>query len=275
MYKIQKVGTDCELFLRDAHGLPMPVTGLLGGTKNKPRSVLGGKGFAVQEDNVMAEFNIPASDSAKGFSSNIGKMLSFLQMTMAEKELSLSIVPSMKFHPSQLASPQAEAIGCEPDFCVWTQSENEINKQNPLLLDTRSAGGHVHVSYLYNKKAPNITSIEPFVAALDIGLGLASVIIDKDTTRKKLYGKAGAFRPKEYGVEYRVLSNWWITTDHYREWVFKQVLWSSKLATSWMKQKTDWRGGYTGLVDRAINMQDSNAAHELLQSHAIVLPKSA
>jgi hypothetical protein len=33
---------------------------------------------------------------------------------------------------------------------------------------------------------------------------------DKDTERRKLYGKPGAFRPKPYGCEYRVLSNAWV-----------------------------------------------------------------
>ena len=45
---------------------------------------------------------------------------------------------------------------------------------------------------------------------MDATLGLASLLFDPDTKRRSLYGKAGAFRPKSYGVEYRVLSNRWI-----------------------------------------------------------------
>ncbi len=36
---------------------------------------------------------------------------------------------------------------------------------------------------------------------------------DKDTERRGMYGKAGAFRPKPYGVEYRTLSNAWLSND--------------------------------------------------------------
>jgi len=35
--------------------------------------------------------------------------------------------------------------------------------------------------------------------------------------------RAGACRPKEYGVEYRVLSNFWLRTDEFIEWVYNQT----------------------------------------------------
>jgi hypothetical protein len=55
--KLLMVGSDMEVFLRDnLSGVPVPVCGLIGGTKEKPKEVLGGNGFAVQEDNVMLEF---------------------------------------------------------------------------------------------------------------------------------------------------------------------------------------------------------------------------
>src|SRR3546814_1862742 len=48
------------------------------------------------------------------------------------------------------------------------------------------------------------------VKQLDWYLGLWSLGKDKDKVRRSLYGKAGACRIKPYGVEYRVLSNFWI-----------------------------------------------------------------
>ncbi len=45
---------------------------------------------------------------------------------------------------------------------------------------------------------------------MDAVLGIPAILLDDGLLRKQLYGKAGAFRPKEYGVEYRSLSNFWV-----------------------------------------------------------------
>jgi hypothetical protein len=61
------------------------------------------------------------------------------------------------------------------------------------------------------------------VKQLDWFLGAWSVKHDSDVTRRKLYGKAGAFRPKPYGVEYRPLSNFWIVSKDLRKQVWNRM----------------------------------------------------
>ena len=46
---------------------------------------------------------------------------------------------------------------------------------------------------------------------------------DRDPLRRELYGKAGAFRPKPYGVEYRTPSNIWIRSRDMRRCIFDLV----------------------------------------------------
>jgi hypothetical protein len=47
--------------------------------------------------------------------------------------------------------------------------------------------------------------------------------MDNGIERKQLYGKAGAYRPKSYGVEYRSLSNFWIFEPELIRWVWRNT----------------------------------------------------
>jgi hypothetical protein len=120
--------------------------------------------------------------------------------------LKVQIDASAEMPVEQLADPRAHVFGCEPDFNVWTLKPNPRPRAtNPNL---RSAGGHVHVAF----KGSNVDKVI-LGRKLDMFLGLWSVINDTDTARKELYGKAGAVRFKPYGLEYRVLSNFWLKSD--------------------------------------------------------------
>jgi hypothetical protein len=127
--------------------------------------------------------------------------------------LSFSKLSCIIFPKDQMQHPEAHIFGCEPDFDAWTKRENK--KPSPPHPFMRSAGGHVHVE----TKQDQILTIR----AMDLCLGVPSVLMDKGEDRKKLYGKAGAFRPKEYGVEYRTLSNFWIFDEQLIRWVWRNT----------------------------------------------------
>ena len=80
--------------------------------------------------------------------------------------------------------------------------------------------GHIHIGYDNPEMSTNIE----IVKAMDLFLGVPSILLDTDTERRKLYGKAGAFRPKSYGVEYRTLSGFWIANDELIAWAFNNAL---------------------------------------------------
>ncbi len=56
---------------------------------------------------------------------------------------------------------------------------------------------------------------------MDFYLGLPSLVYDSATRRREMYGKAGAYRPKSYGVEYRTLSNAWLNSAELIRWVYR------------------------------------------------------
>lgn len=79
---------------------------------------------------------------------------------------------------------------------------------------------HIHVGY---PKQNYETSVN-IVKWMDVFLGVPSILLDEDTERRKLYGRAGAFRLQPWGVEYRVLSSYMMSTEHLIRYVYKQTM---------------------------------------------------
>lgn len=206
-------GADPEMFLVAADGTPVSSIGLIGGSKEEPRPF--GDGFAVQEDNVAVEFNIPPSEDKEVFVANIHYALDYLEKEIAEKGLNLAIVPSMDFEVRSLRHPKARHMGCDPDFNAWTL---EMNPRPVAPKTLRSAGGHLHLSW----DKPSGRVAEELIRVHDLFCSCPAIEIDPDSRRRSIYGKAGAFRYKPYGVEYRTPSNFWIKTKELTAWFFEQ-----------------------------------------------------
>jgi hypothetical protein len=246
------VGCDPELFLKDSNGKWRASCGLFGGSKTNPLP-FGPKGFALQEDNVALEFNIPPAWNADMFDSSLEFALTELGARAGALGLGLSISASAVFPPEELAHPNAQEFGCDPDFNAWTENENpRPESQNKLL---RSCGGHVHVGV---KKYSYVQKIE-LIRMLDVLLGIPSLYLDTDKQRRELYGKAGAYRDKSYGVEYRSLSNFWVAKSDLRKWVFNEVQKATKmLETGYSVPEEDGT-----VIQQAIDFGDMKAADYL------------
>ncbi len=216
------LGADPELFVtglqKDARGRPLkwdtlPAFGLFGGNKNKPMQMEGmGEGFAYLEDNAALEFNIPPQSTADGFVETIKTAKRWLQRNKLDpQELTMSDSNVLVLAPKYQADPRGKEVGCLADFDAYgngdAPKEREPFDAN-VLGNKRYAGGHFHIAY-------NHTVIPPFVAArfLDLYLTLPWLEYDRQADRRKVYGQAGLYRPKPYGLEYRSMSNWWLWHD--------------------------------------------------------------
>ncbi len=206
------LGCDPEFFLKQ-NGKHISAEGIVGGTKHAPLPI-DNFGNAIQEDNVAVEFNIGASPTFEMFSNNIQKVLDYLKDKLHGFEFSTE--SAVIFDDDQLDTAQARLFGCEPDFNAWTHKVNP--KPFASNINLRSAGGHIHIGCAIAQEKP-----EDVIKACDLFLGVPSVILDPNPARRELYGKAGSFRKKSYGVEYRSLSNFWIFDKSTRAWVYKQV----------------------------------------------------
>lgn len=248
------VGADPELFLQTLAGKLKSSVGLIGGTKYEPRFI-SKEGHAVQEDNVAVEFNIPPSASAEEFVKNINHVLAYLKGYAAEKGLVFSKLAAASFPEDELQTIEAQVFGCEPDFNAYTLDTNPRPECDDPNL--RSCGGHVHV-------ATDLDKIQ-VVRAMDVFLGAPSVELDKDTTRRKLYGKSGAFRPKKYGVEYRSLSNFWIWDDKLIRWVYAQT----EKALSFVAAGGMVREDHFPIIQDVINNGNVEKSHILVDYYGV------
>lgn len=206
------LGADPEVFLANKETKEIvPVCGLFGGTKARPkRMVTAGKGYYYQEDNVMLEFNVPATTSPSGLGYAVIEALQWIRSKLEREypHLELSDRNEYLFPFAQLANPHANRFGCAPDFNAYEMGQTypQITKED-LATDYgewRMAGGHIHIGYT--------TVLPAFVAAqlADALIGVPCVALDRQNVRRGLYGQAGRYRPTSYGIEYRTLSNSWI-----------------------------------------------------------------
>lgn len=210
------IGTDPEFFLRNAMKYVSSQSARVQGTKHNPVALP--NGGTVQRDNVAVEFaTVPAKDS-EDFVEKVRSCLSDITK-MLPKDYELVVVPSATFDEDQLADPESQEFGCDPDYNAYTVAMNE----RPWCGDSgfRSCGAHIHVGCLDDKEKPmkELEFLLTFdgkisaVKAMDLFHGVISTILDnseESVKRRELYGKAGAHRPTDYGVEYRVLSNYWM-----------------------------------------------------------------
>ncbi len=248
MEKFMRLGADPEVFLMDNTGKHISAIGLINADKWNPLQIKGmPKGFTLQEDNVSLEYGIPPAANADEFVAHIQAVMNKSKEWIGG--LTFSKLSCTIFEADQMKHPLAHVFGCEPDFNAWTQ---EVNlKPTPPHEFMRSAGGHVHV------ETPDDAGL--MARYMDLYLGVPSVLMDEGTERKQLYGKKGAFRPKPYGLEYRVLSNFWIFDEKLIRWVWKAT---QKACES--KVEIDELETY---IDSAINDGDKDMAELLVKEY--------
>jgi hypothetical protein len=198
-------GSDPELMLfRD--GEPWSAIGVIQGNIEN-RIDLNGHQFYY--DNVLAECAIKPGNTKEEVVENFRECLQiFADMV---DPLEIVAQASAIFSNSQLNHPDARRVGCAKDFCAYEMKQKEGPVEEILQGNLRSCGGHIHLGAdVLTTDGP-----EPVLAVyvLDLFLGVPSLWLDNDPTsakRRSLYGHAGRYRVKPYGIEYRSLGNFWL-----------------------------------------------------------------
>lgn len=216
-----KIGADPELFVSNGKEF-VSAHGMVAGTKEEPYPVKNG---AVQVDGMALEFNIDPANNPKEFVDNLTSVMEQLKAMVPDYEV--HTVPVAHFSEEEIGNAPAEALelGCQPDYNAW-----DGGAANPVpdgKVNFRTAAGHIHIGWTEGMDIDDAGHRQACILLakqLDFHLGLPSVLFDRDEKRRQLYGKAGAFRVKPYGMEYRVLSNAWLKDKSLMLWVYNNTI---------------------------------------------------
>ncbi len=221
------LGSDPEIFITKDDGTPWGAlkTGCQG-TKENPEPTTYG---AIQVDGLALEFNTNPSEDVESWVKTHEEALEHVSDIahngggfILNNESRLDFTT---YIDTAGATEDELLFGCDPDFNADTMEENTM-PDNDGSIKFRTTGGHVHIGMgNWGELHGGDDTIKHMLASkiifvCDAILGLRSVLTDDGVSRKELYGKAGAYRVKPYGVEYRTLSNYWLFDEAEMRFIF-------------------------------------------------------
>lgn len=217
------IGCDPEIFLLNPNsGQFVSAEGLIPGDKLNPFKVKKG---TIQVDGFAAEIGTDPASDPNEFADNVETVLDELRSRIPGYKLVFqdSVIFDEKVFLGQ--SDKGRELGCEPDYSAHTRMPNNPPVPNPK--EFRTASGHIHIGFCEDE---DITSPGHFADCctvskqMDWVLGCPSVLMNPGSKRRALYGKAGAFRPKSYGVEYRTPDNSWLVSRERMIYMFNNAI---------------------------------------------------
>ena len=261
------IGSDPEIFI-SVDGKVVPAPSLINHGKDNPTTH---NGHLLHYDNATMEFTIEPSHTKEQFcreiEGGVEAVLSYLRGKYVDKDISSIILPSYEFEVEQMLAIGKEVFvfGCESDFCAWSGMCNDAPSADDMM---RTCGGHIHVG-VDEEITPDYQI--KLAKMMDFLLGIPSVLLDSDKKRVGRYGKAGAFRGKDYGIEYRVLSNFWLSKKEYMEWVYEQSVKAVETIED-LPKYLSFFGDNTDDVRNVINKHDSATAREFVFEMGVAMP---
>ncbi len=271
-YKLLTIGSDPEVPIFDTLKNKFVRAGrYIPGSKHDP-FLIGDEGHSIQSDNVNAEFTIPPCTTPKQMHDHINFCLGKIAEKLPE-EVIIKVQASAHYDAEELDDPQSNEFYCDPDQNAWNL---EVNTPPHPETTLRSAGGHIHLGVeRWDEKDMTFDDFVQLVRMCDLFLGVPSVLYDnspESIERKQLYGRAGSFRIKPYGIEYRSLSNFFVGNRRCINWIFESVKAGLKFLDTHEITPDNF-----GTIEQIINNGNSyqKTAKQLMKKYNIPVLKTA
>lgn len=261
MRNVITVGADPEVFVKDiATGEIQSSWGVVKGSKRNPFKTA--HGF-VHRDNVLAEMNVTPATSSMEFVNNVEAVLMDLEEMLGSHGKKGEIISSNLMDIKYLDHYEAARFGCNANINCW--DIDRPHKPNAESAGTlRTASGHIHLGFAHGGAVDQIRAAQ----ACELFVGLPSIAFDDDKLRRTLYGLAGSFRPKEYGIEYTVPSNFWLTSRGRMRWIYN----AGRTAVNNRNHLPDISEEEANEIQTTINTCDRTKARDLCQRYGVEWP---
>jgi hypothetical protein len=246
------IGADPEYFLQDYQGKLISAVGIIKGSKEAPHPVKHGH---IHPDNVCVEMNTKPASNRDEFVIATRRLLDEVRDIAFEDGLIVSGRSYGEFDLDQLEHPDAMEAGCEPDFNAYLGGAPNTPPCYKTTL-ARAAGGHVHIGC--DSSIPE-QLIHKLIRTLELTVAIP-MLCREERKRRTLYGKAGSFRIKPYGVEYRTPSNAWTLSGNRSRWLYDQVERAMNAFASIPLDPT---------IPEIIEKHDVAAAYRMMQSYGL------
>lgn len=210
------LGSDPEAFIvHNSSCLVMSSKRFTNGTKDEPENL--GDGYAILNDNILIEGNVPPASNKEEFVNYMNKLWRVMNERAESRNAHLHNSDCETISDALMETDEAKEFGCSSFRDAWNEL---VEIETPQLnCNVRPAGCHIHIGV----ESASDSLKMAIVRAFDMFVTLEAIKTTGMNYRtSNLYGILGACRIKSYGVECRSLGGTFFSPNHF-EWIYETV----------------------------------------------------
>jgi len=210
------IGSDPEAFIiNNNSGLVVSSKRFTDGTKSKPEDL--GNGYALLNDNILIEGNVPPANNKYQFLDNMAHLWKTMNHRASERNAHIHNSDCEEISNALMETEEAKEFGCSSFNDAWNDSFEIDTPQ--LNGNNRPAGCHIHIGLDNASESLKMAIVRSF----DMFVTLPALEITGMNYRtSNLYGLLGACRIKSYGVECRSLGGTFFNPQYFG-WIYDNV----------------------------------------------------